>query len=1171
MNQINNAFKRKTSKEIRSEMGSYFLKQLITSYHFLWSPKGLMLFLGFLLLAAGGALLDQLADNYLIKPVSINFELKGALVYYAFSILGLVLLINQIVLIRNAYTPSFAQIYFWMFFIGIYTIIRFEMIKVPQWNFAPLGNLKVVFILDILYISILLPLFLLVNRLIRSVLAVIQKIRFWLGYQTTSTVFFSEDIPIGCEKNNDISPTYKILGESLANKLSTQVFKYAFSVGIIGPWGSGKSSFINHVLKEAQGNKCGTKVIEVIKFYPAFNHSPEQIINDFFATLIDSLKKYDGRLKSTLLSYSLKLVEATVNKKKDFQTILSPDNYLMRKRPVYKLYEDLSAIIANLPVKPIIVIDDLDRLKAVEILEVLRIIRNTANFPNTVFIVAFDKEFIVQSLQEENKSYSKNYVEKYFQLEMYLPQHKKYNLKENFLKMLEDYIEINNPKDDCSGIIADIKKFIVDEENATINSFITNNREVIKLFNQFVHNIDLLKWEKEIDYIDLLYFTILKSRYSPVIYFLYNNWSKYFVNQNDRWVYDYENIITDNSGTKSADNKLELFLSKSHLDFNISKSNVEELYSLIGELFEPLPLPIKGDEQQERNKKIASRGGIDKRILSVYRTEIFFNLLLSKDELQLVEFSAKLQAEDESKFITFVKEKTNNRANKKVVKAVVRQINNLKYTEIKSLEMFRNAVSCYLFLDEEDRNICDIVSNLSNATYFTNQEIIKKEQDFVEFLIIYIGALGLSNITLKDFFDLWEMIEYSYNNQGNDSDSAYFKWGANTLEGYQPLRDDIVSKTMDELSSSTIDFKQLQFLFESLKSSDIRSKESLDAIMNFGIKNVNKGNLLINHLYNLLDAVNLLEINVISISREIVASLSVKLFLNNSISIHHRLKYFEDAFEGYAEKEYKNEKLGVSSQQEVLEIRNAMVLEFLQQSNANSETAMELCLSQLRLQFDKKLAEEYKFFLLNDANNLKVFIDRSIVQESFSTYTVNRNINDVFRGEQNFFDFLKGSTYSEEPFVLEFMQFYKIDEILHNNFEPRYRTAFNFKIIEAPKSIKPSKEVFGIEFRIFEVLDAILLSYVVDTDKNDLLNLSIDKKYFIFDAKNTGQLDLDIKVYNAGKGIKALGTPGGARVSQNNDKAVMDYGNLKYADKKLYLGKAIIAKEYYYCQYQREI
>ena len=68
---------------------------------------------------------------------------------------------------------------------------------------------------------------------------------------------------------------------------------------------------------------------------------------------------------------------------------------VFEQRP--KLEEALSALD-----KPIVVVlDDIDRLETSEIRDVFKLVRLTANFPNIIYIVAFDRERVEEALGEQ--------------------------------------------------------------------------------------------------------------------------------------------------------------------------------------------------------------------------------------------------------------------------------------------------------------------------------------------------------------------------------------------------------------------------------------------------------------------------------------------------------------------------------------------------------------------------------------------------------------------------------------------------------------------------------------------------------------------------------------------------------------------------------------------------
>lgn len=90
--------------------------------------------------------------------------------------------------------------------------------------------------------------------------------------------------------------------EKVANELSREIKSYknedSLTIGIVGKWGSGKTSFINMVLENFKGNDNYI----VIKFNPWNISSRKQLISDFFLQLSNNIKKENvsGEIISTI-------------------------------------------------------------------------------------------------------------------------------------------------------------------------------------------------------------------------------------------------------------------------------------------------------------------------------------------------------------------------------------------------------------------------------------------------------------------------------------------------------------------------------------------------------------------------------------------------------------------------------------------------------------------------------------------------------------------------------------------------------------------------------------------------------------------------------------------------------------------------------------------------------
>ena len=202
--------------------------------------------------------------------------------------------------------------------------------------------------------------------------------------------------------------------ETLVKKLkNTDLSKESFAVGITGEWGSGKSTFLNTMKKEIKKEDFA----EIVEFNPWLCNSPEQVTQDFFATLINELSPKHSTLSRDINKYA-KLLNKIAKPSLSIFGIdldLTPGDDSLDE-----LKENISKKLAKLPKKVVILIDDTDRLEGNEIFEILRLIRNTADFRNVIYIATYDKEYVTDVLKVNKINDPDNYLEKIFQVEVHL-------------------------------------------------------------------------------------------------------------------------------------------------------------------------------------------------------------------------------------------------------------------------------------------------------------------------------------------------------------------------------------------------------------------------------------------------------------------------------------------------------------------------------------------------------------------------------------------------------------------------------------------------------------------------------------------------------------------------------------------------------------------------------
>lgn len=219
----------------------------------------------------------------------------------------------------------------------------------------------------------------------------------------------------------------------LADLYDTDVENEAFSVGIAGKWGVGKSSFIN-LLRNSIPQKGGL----IVDLYPRSSMNLSSISLDFFNSLSNTLKGYHTGSWHIVDKYvkSLRCIEGKgwFNKTIDAIEVFAKTDEKER----------LQNVITEIGRKIFVIIDDLDRLTAPEILEVLKIIDRNGSFKNIIFIVAYDKEYVNAVLRKYlGYEGSEMFTDKYFNFEYSLPAHNFYMERQYVANYIRNKISFN--------------------------------------------------------------------------------------------------------------------------------------------------------------------------------------------------------------------------------------------------------------------------------------------------------------------------------------------------------------------------------------------------------------------------------------------------------------------------------------------------------------------------------------------------------------------------------------------------------------------------------------------------------------------------------------------------------------------------------------------------------
>ena len=284
---------------------------------------------------------------------------------------------------------------------------------------------------------------------------------------------FAEDLPIEEIANDGFFRTdYFTHIQNTVRDIKFDSTK-AFSIGLNSSWGYGKTSLLIILRKLFEG----TPDTIYMDYNPWMSSSKSGLTLDFFVQLEDTLSSHI-ETDNLIIRYGKALAKIDVgqNPLKTVGKLFESETSLKER------HDSVSSLIQKTNKRFVVIIDDLDRLDNQEVFEVLRLIRNTANFSRMIFVVAYDKGYLLNALQKNNVYAPEKYLEKIFNLEMLLPYIEKSNLSKMLIKAFETGLN-------TFGIVQNELTQILDQFKLLTNATTSSSDLKFKAVNELIWSI----------------------------------------------------------------------------------------------------------------------------------------------------------------------------------------------------------------------------------------------------------------------------------------------------------------------------------------------------------------------------------------------------------------------------------------------------------------------------------------------------------------------------------------------------------------------------------------------------------------------------------------------------------------------------------------------------------
>lgn len=305
---------------------------------------------------------------------------------------------------------------------------------------------------------------------------------------------------------------------TLTNSIKNSPSVNGFVIALNGKWGEGKSSILNLVK-----NQLKVDEISYFEFSPWLINDTNQILEEFMHELqkvyLHSEKNKFKHAKYYFRKYAKLVSESHPPVIVNFPVVGWVDslvrwairniaNWITKADSVEVTRSKLQEGLKQSSNKIVVFVDDIDRLEKEEILKVTKLVKLIADFPNLVYLLAYDEFLVSEALTRSNYS-GQDYLQKIVQQSINIPAITQEQLTSYTIDSLNELFE------DFQDVLVFDQSHWANVYEDLVKPHLKNIREVKRLINGV--RFQLNRFGSKISIVDLIALETLKL-YKPAVY-----------------------------------------------------------------------------------------------------------------------------------------------------------------------------------------------------------------------------------------------------------------------------------------------------------------------------------------------------------------------------------------------------------------------------------------------------------------------------------------------------------------------------------------------------------------------------------------------------------------------------------------------------------------------------